>query len=82
MASDACGTNYGYYRHRRRHETPCLSCCEAHAQYQQDKRLAAQRRAVLAEAISRRPRLPAVEWDGQPSYEVRRETLTEWDGTP
>lgn len=27
-----CGQDRGYYAHRRRHEIPCLACCDAHNQ--------------------------------------------------
>ena len=46
-----CGTWRGWYAHYRRGEKGCLPCCDALAQYEEDRRLAAQRRAVLAEAV-------------------------------
>jgi len=51
--SDACGTYRGYMRHYRRDgkQVDCLACTVAMNLYHQDKRLAAKRRAVLAEAV-------------------------------
>jgi hypothetical protein len=48
------GTVAGYWRHEKAGERPCLPCASAHAQYNEDRRLAPQRRAVLEEAISHR----------------------------
>jgi hypothetical protein len=46
-----CGTYGGYHRHWRQNTLPCFACREAAHIYHQDKRLAAKRRAVLAEAV-------------------------------
>ena len=53
---DACGTYRGYMRHYRRDKkVDCYSCIVAMNLYHQDRRLAPQRRAVLAEAVYTRP---------------------------
>jgi hypothetical protein len=36
--TDACGTDKGYQRHRRRGQEPCESCRQAHRQYMADFR--------------------------------------------
>jgi hypothetical protein len=46
-----CGTHAAYSGHRRRGERPCLACCEAQRLWTEDRRHAAERRAVLAEAV-------------------------------
>lgn len=46
-----CGTNGGYYAHRRRHEDACGPCCEAHTEAQ------AEANTARARALSRLMRL-------------------------
>ena len=45
--TQACGTYPGYMRHWRRGERGCQACLVALAQYESDRRLAPQRRALL-----------------------------------
>ena len=69
-----CGTPAAYRRHIRHSEPICEPCRQAEARRGRDYR---RRRATRASRPTSAP-----EWDGQPSYEVRREILTAWDGTP
>ena len=51
---NACGTYRGYMRHWRRDgKVECRPCVVAMNLYHQDRRLAPQRRAVLAEVVGR-----------------------------
>lgn len=47
-----CGTEPAYQRHRRDREPIDIACANAHAQYNDDRRKAAERRAVLLEAVT------------------------------
>jgi cytidine deaminase len=38
-----CGTNKGYFAHRRRDEDPCAACRQAHYEYQADGNAARSR---------------------------------------
>jgi len=46
-----CGSYRGVMRHRNRGESPCDRCAEARRLEHDDRRKAAARRAVLAEAV-------------------------------
>jgi hypothetical protein len=46
-----CGTASAYRRHLTHHETPCAACYEAERLRLDDRRKAAARRAILAEAV-------------------------------
>lgn len=46
-----CGSYRGVMRHRNRGEYPCAPCAEARRLEHDDRRHAAARRAVLAEAV-------------------------------
>src|SRR5690606_9161462 len=39
--ADACGTDAGYHRHRRRGEDACKSCLAAHAERERQRRVGA-----------------------------------------
>lgn len=41
IGTDACGTDAGYQRHRRRGERPCKSCRAAHAERERQRRVGA-----------------------------------------
>lgn len=50
-----CGTNAGYFRHRRARETACDPCMSAHRQLDADRNAARQRAATrLAAEFPRR----------------------------
>ncbi len=46
------GTPAAWKRHQRAHEPACQPCLTAHAQANNDRLMAPQRRAILAEAIA------------------------------
>ena len=46
-----CGSYRGVMAHRHRGEYPCPACAEARRLEHEDRRKAASRRAVLAEAV-------------------------------
>jgi hypothetical protein len=46
------GTPAAYKRHQRRREPACQACLDAHAQANNDRLMAPQRRAILAEAVA------------------------------
>jgi hypothetical protein len=48
---DTCGTYLGWHQHQHRNEQACFRCSEARRFYDEDRRQAPKRRAVLAEAV-------------------------------
>jgi len=78
-----CGTSAAFRRHVRHGESPCAACRRAQAEYQREWYASKRSAKHPPRPIPIEPQQPAwwcviagageLEWDGQPSYEVRRE---------